>query len=46
MLLTDCTPIRLQSSSTMRMSFSGSFALRHTHTKESPESAGMMSSRV
>ena len=46
MFETALTPMRRQSSSTTRMSLSGSFALRQAQTNASPESAGMMSSRV
>ena len=46
MLETEFTPMRWQSSSTMRISLSGSFALRQAQTNASPFKAGMMSSRV
>ena len=46
MFETDSTPMRLQSSSTVRMSRSGSFALRQAQMKASPFMAGRMSSRV
>ncbi|MND07516.1 hypothetical protein D3C83_295410 [compost metagenome] len=46
MLETEHTPIDFSSSSTIRMSFSGSFALMQAQTNASPFIAGRMSSRV
>ena len=40
------TPIAFSRSSTLRMSLSGSFALRHAQTKASPFIAGRMSCSV